>query len=223
MSKKKALVIKHVDFEGPAKLLDYFDHSVWDLQFLNVYSEPIGLHSNDFDLLIIMGGPMSVNDHDDYPWLIKEKEFIASAIDNKVKVLGVCLGAQLIASVLGEPVYLAENKEIGWYPLLLNDGSLQHAFHWHGETFDLPEGAELIAASAACKNQIFKYGKNVLALQCHLELDMETLNGLLKHCKEDLTEEYFVMNEDDIIVGFDVYNRLITSYLTALLSQFLGE
>jgi GMP synthase-like glutamine amidotransferase len=152
---------------------------------------------DDFDWLVVMGGPMSVHDRDRYPWLTAEQRLIAQAIAAGKTVLGICLGAQLIAQALGARVFRAPEREIGWFPiapvaapaghpfadLFLRPGDV---FHWHGETFDLPAGAVPLARSTACANQAFAVGSRVLALQFHLEMTPEGARALIDHCPHDL-------------------------------------
>src|SRR5205823_5670297 len=134
--------------------------------------------------LIFMGGPMSVND--DLPYLRQEQGFIAQAIAGGKPVLGICLGAQLIAGTLGARVYRNPVKEIGWYPIRLEDAAADDClfrelppehivFHWHGETFDLPAAAVPLASSAACRHQAYRVGSNVYGLQFHLEVAPEMI------------------------------------------------
>ena len=129
--------------------------------------------------LIFMGGPMSAND--DLPWLRQELQLISRAVDRRQPVLGVCLGAQLIAKALGSRVYQNAVKEIGWFEIHLTEaaardalfagiGPVETVFHWHGETFDLPPGAQWLAYSEACRNQAFRAGANTYGLQFHLEV-----------------------------------------------------
>ena len=129
--------------------------------------------------LIFMGGPMSAND--DLPWVRQVLQLISRAVERRQPVLGVCLGAQLIAKALGSRVYQNAVKEIGWFEIHLTEaaardalfagiGPVETVFHWHGETFDLPPGAQWLAYSEACRNQAFRAGANTYGLQFHLEV-----------------------------------------------------
>jgi len=163
-----------------------------------------------FDVLIIMGGPMSVHDEDRHRWLLAEKELIRKALDKGKKVIGICLGAQLIAEVLGASVSLNPVAEIGWFPVELNeearalpifkgmDKSIT-PFHWHGETFSLPNQAISIGQSAGCANQGFIWNNQVLALQFHLEITQEGITALIHHCREDLKEGPYVQTAGTMI------------------------
>lgn len=135
----------------------------------------------DFDALLVMGGPMNIYEHVAHPWLVAEKQLIREAIDAGRKVLGICLGSQLIADVLGGPVTRNAHTEIGWFDVTLNAEGRAHpafadwpdrfaAFHWHGDTFAIPPGAQNLMSSQACANQGFAHGEQVLGLQFHLEV-----------------------------------------------------
>ncbi len=142
----------------------------------------------DFDALIIMGGPMGVYDEATLPWLVTEKQFIQQTVAAGKRVLGICLGAQLLAEVLGGRVFKNAYREIGWWPvtrraecagaaLAADFPAEAEVFHWHGDTFTLPQGAQLLASSSACCHQGFVWNQRVLALQFHLEttqLDVQT-------------------------------------------------
>jgi len=164
----------------------------------------------EFDLLIALGGPMSVNDEETLPWLRIEKDLIAGAIAGGKAVLGICLGAQLIASALGARVYSGSEKEIGWFPIFGVEGAggkrdvgdrlgavdglgaaiaggATEVFHWHGETFDLPPGAVRFASSPVTPNQAFRIGERVIGLQFHLETTPESAEALIAHCGDELT------------------------------------
>ena len=139
--------------------------------------------TSDFDLLIILGGRMGAYEEDAYPWLIDEKAFIKRAIAENKYALGVCLGAQILANVLGGIVYPHVHKEIGWWPVYFSpqiEGTLLqglpdmvHLFEFHGDTFKLPAGVKLLASSAGCENQAFMYKDRVLAVQFHPEVSVE--------------------------------------------------
>ncbi len=139
--------------------------------------------TSDFDLLIILGGRMGAYEEDAYPWLIDEKEFIKRAIAENKYVLGVCLGAQILAHVLGGLVHPHVHKEIGWWPVHFSpqiEGTILqglpetvHLFEFHGDTFKLPTGVKLLASSAGCENQAFIYNDRVLAVQFHPEVSVE--------------------------------------------------
>jgi GMP synthase-like glutamine amidotransferase len=184
----------------------------------------------EIDWLIILGGPMSVNDEARYPWLRDEKRFIAKAIDAGTTVIGICLGAQLIASALGSRVYANPQPEIGWFPvekIVKGDvagmaaalPSSMEAFHWHGETFDVPRGARLIARSEACENQAFTISRNVVGLQFHLETTREAAAGMIAECGSDLVPGKYVQSAEEILSSaerFDKINALMARLLDSL-------
>ena len=132
----------------------------------------------EVELLVIMGGPMNIYQHRDHPWLLAEKAFIAEVIAAGRPVLGICLGAQMIADALGGKVFQNAEKEIGWFPIQMLDRAEPFAdfpetltaMHWHGDTFTLPPGARHVAKSAACANQGFVFGDRVVGLQFHIEM-----------------------------------------------------
>ena len=186
------------------------------------------------DLMIIMGGPMNVPDETTHPWLVAEKKFVREAIDQGVAVLGVCLGAQLIADVMGARIFPNEFKEVGWLPIEAVDGGEDSfafpermmAFHWHGDTFDLPDGALRLARSEGCENQAFQLGKNVIGLQFHLETTEETTELMIENCPDDFANGRYVQSVDAMRkatpVNANFANRLvfaILDYLTIKLGQ----
>ena len=190
-------VLQHVPFEGPAAIADWAERRGHPLAVSHIYAgDPLPAPA-DFDRLVIMGGPMSVGDVDAHPWLADEQACIAAAIAAGKSVVGVCLGAQLIAAALGARVYRNAHREIGWFPIQLTqqartldllDGlpAEQTVFHWHGDTFDLPAGAVHLATSDGCANQAFLLDGRVLGLQCHLESTPASVAALCEHGADDL-------------------------------------
>ena len=194
---RKITVLKHVPFEGPAAIADWAESHGHLLQTINLFAGDEFPDLRPEDWLVIMGGPMNVDDEDLYPYLAAEKDFVRQAVENGNTVIGICLGAQLIARSLGASVYPNHDREIGWLPIQLQPGAKQspifsnwpdtiEVFHWHGDTFDLPPGAELIASSNGCINQAFTIGRTVIGLQFHIETTQASAGLLLENCSADL-------------------------------------
>lgn len=141
---------------------------------------------DEFDFLVIMGGPMAVYDEQSHPWLIEEKQLIQKAIKAGKLVLGICLGAQLIAEALGAKVKKLDYEEIGWYPIKwLDSDEHMNVFHLHSDGFEIPKGAQLLASSEAHKNQAFSFDKNIIALQFHVELIRQGFDDIVENCSLD--------------------------------------
>lgn len=161
------------------------------------------------DFAILMGGPMNIYQHRDFPWLVAEKQWLAAAIAQGKRVLGVCLGAQLIADVLGAKVWQNPQKEIGWFPvrMLARPGPLADlperltVFHWHSDRFEIPAGAVRVAESDGCANQGFLVGDRVLALQFHLEVTPETVAEFIAGGERELIPARFVQSPETIRAG----------------------
>ncbi|OHD66476.1 MAG: hypothetical protein A2176_03795 [Spirochaetes bacterium RBG_13_51_14] len=202
--------LQHVSFEGPA-YLETIARELGAIFTGTMLHEGQRLpEKTDFDLLAVMGGPMGVYDEKKYPWLIDEKIFIEKSIRAGTRIIGICLGAQLIAEVMGALVYRNSCREIGWFTVQLNADArttsagraLPHvffAFHWHSDTFDIPRGAVRIAESAACKNQGFIYQEQVVGLQFHLESTAESVRELYKNCGGELDGTRFVQQPVEIL------------------------
>ena len=165
---------------------------------------------DDIDWLVIMGGPMNVHEEEKYPWLEAEKKFIKDAISRGKKVIGVCLGAQLIANVLGAEVVKNEFKEIGWFPVQKTDVVLPEifddlpaqamVFHWHGDTFNIPDGAVRVLESSACENQAFTFNKGkVIGLQFHMEVTNDGIVRIIEQCSDDITLGKYVHAKPELI------------------------
>lgn len=191
-------VLQHTSFEGPANIELWARAKGHTIARSYLFDEPPKFPQlANFDALVVMGGPMSANDEKTFPWLTAEKKLIESAITAKKKVLGVCLGAQLVAQALGASVVPHKYKEIGWFPIETTNGKAPFSdvipspllvFHWHGETFNLPKGAKAIARSPVCENQAFLWEDNVLGIQFHLEVQPEHVRDFVAHCRKELTE-----------------------------------
>lgn len=201
----KVHVLQHVSFEGLGSIAPWLEARNAEISYSRFFEPaPPQLPSlDDTDLVIALGGPMSVNDERSYPWLAPEKSFLRRTMGRHVPLLGICLGAQLIASALGASVRPNPEREIGWFSIHSVDSDRPafrfpanaRVFHWHGETFDLPEGAIHLARSAACEHQAFQIGANVIGLQFHLETTSETLDTLIRHSRNELVDGPFVQPE----------------------------
>lgn len=226
----KVQFFQHVPFEGLGSIEEWITERSHSLNTTRFYKGDKLPSLEDVDCLIVMGGPMSVNDEKEYPWLKQEKQFIHQAIEKGKTVIGICLGAQLIANVLGAKVYPNKEKEIGWFPIsftadakrlkALNKLTSDYTvFHWHGDTFDLPKGAAHLAFSEACKNQAFSYHKNVLGLQFHLETTKDSLSQMIKHGKNELVTEKYIQSEKEILAQQDLFLSVNKKVLFALLDE----
>ena len=216
----KITVLQHVPFEGIALIADWGYQHGHTFSICRLWQEKILLPTpKDVEMLVIMGGPMSVSNegaHTDYPnyysGLQREKEFIKEVIDQRKHVLGICLGCQLIASALGARTYPNSVKEIGWFPITICNEALGQpllfdldatlkAFHWHSDTFDLPQGASLLMSSVACRNQAFVVKDRVLGLQFHLEMTKDSIKNIIANCKSDINQSKTIQSEDELLAG----------------------
>ena len=188
----KLLVLQHVAHELLGTLNPLLKRAGFRIRYVNFARHPDAQPSLDgYDGLIVLGGPMSVNDADRLPHLTTELKLIEDAMRRDVPVLGICLGAQLIAKTLGAEVYRNSEKEIGWYdvsptddasgdPLLLPLQKSEKIFQWHGETFDMPRSARHLAYSFLCANQAYRYGAKVYGFQFHMEVDEPMIHRWLR-------------------------------------------
>jgi GMP synthase (glutamine-hydrolysing) len=223
----RVLILKNVSTEGPGTIENYLqekgiEYFVVDLQ---KGSFPAG---RDVDALILMGGPMSVNEANVYPYIAREIELARDFMNRGKKVLGICLGAQIMAKALGAQVYPGPEKEIGWYDIELQEEGVRDplmkelaeepdggdfrrkfkVFHWHGETFDLPRGAAWLAKSALYPHQAFRYGSAAYALQFHIEVRREMVYEWLKNEPVDMAR---IAIETESFYN-DYYGRALNFY-----------
>ncbi len=203
--------LQHVPFEGLGSIAAWAEERGHLLTSTRFWAGDRLPYPDDVQLLVIMGGPMGVYDEADYPWLRDEKAFIRAVADTGAAILGVCLGAQLLAEVFGAKVFKNKEKEIGWYSLACADSGPAwlltlfagetEVLHWHGDTFDIPAGGTRFCSSAACVNQGFIIGDRIIGLQFHLEMSRQDLAGLIENCRHELIEGRWIQGEGDLLGG----------------------
>ena len=227
----KVHFLQHMSFEGPGRLLNFFEPR-HDVSICHVYGNDPLPAVDDFDWLIIMGGSMGVHDEKLFPWMRAEKKLIHAAIAAEKRVLGICLGAQLIADVLGATVSRNRHREIGWFPVFRSPELEKTAlasvfapafevFQWHGDTFSIPKGASAIGSSAACDNQGFIIDERIVALQFHLEATPAIISGLIRHMGADIDGSRFVQDIPRIR-GTQIQFERLHEQLGALLRTLSG-
>lgn len=203
-------IFLHVHFEGPGCIEDWIKLHGHQATVTRWYEHPAVPDMTNTSLLIVMGGPMGIYDEKDHPWLKAEKTCIDTVISAGKPVLGICLGAQLIAGVLGAKVYANTCKEIGWFPVTFSTGHIpaalaallpeqQTVFHWHGDTFNLPENAVCFASTPATTNQAFLYGNRVIGLQYHFEVTPSSMEAMVLHGRHELITDTYVQDAGTIL------------------------
>lgn len=206
----KIHILQHVHFEGPGYIFDWAkenNHSLSFTKFYEAFALPL---PTEIDFLVILGGPMSIDEESKYSWLIGEKGYISEMINKGKKVLGICFGSQLIADALGSDVFNNSEKEIGWFPIKKNPNTTNNwvkslpddlvAFHWHRQTYNLPDGCEILFSSQTTNIQGFSFKNKVYALQLHLEIRQVDLKEMVKIMHQDLTEgERYVHTANEIM------------------------
>lgn len=201
---------QHVPFEGIGSMANDFAARNFSVTTTHWYDNETAPDSHTFDALIVMGGPMGIYDEAIYPWLAAEKNAIKDTIAAGKIVLGICLGAQLVADVLGGKVTRNAHKEIGWFPLNIQPVAVDHpiahilakypqVFHWHGDTFAIPSGAIHIASSQGCANQAYVYNEKVYGFQFHLETTPASAKALIENCAEDIDGTHFTQSAQTML------------------------
>lgn len=217
---------QQVPFEAPGRIAAWAAEHHHPLATTHLYDNGTPPSPDDYDWLVVMGGPMCANDEANHPWLTTEMGAIEAALGAGKTVVGICLGAQLIARVMGARVYPNPTPEIGWFDVTLTSAALDHALtddlpesftplHWHHDTFDLPSGAVRLARSEACPNQMYAVGTNVVGIQFHLEMTEEVVTALADHTG-DLTAAASVQTRDEILGeiarlhgGYDILDSIL--------------
>jgi GMP synthase-like glutamine amidotransferase len=222
--------LQHVPFEGLASIEQWVTRHGNIISATKFYNGDTLPPVDDLDWVIVMGGPMNIYEDDKYPWLNSEKHFIEAAIEKNKVVIGICLGSQLIADVLGSKVYKGQEKEIGWYPITMTPEAQNYpvfaaipqsmnVFHWHGDTFDLPSDAVRLAYSEACANQAFIYGDKVLGLQFHLESTKESVHQIIENCASELVTGKYIQKPEEMLARDGDFKK-INSFMSKILDYF---
>jgi len=223
--------IQHVAFEGLGSIATSLEKRGYDITATRMYEKIEFPNIDTIDLLIVMGGPMSVHDEHEFAWLASEKAFIHRCIQQNIPILGVCLGAQLLAHCMGASIYQGKQKEIGWFPIQATTTAPSQSFvfpesievfHWHGETFDLPYGTRLLAQSQACKHQAFQFGERVIGLQFHLETTPESALSIVQHCNDELIHAPYIQNAKTILSASPETYRRIHQLMDEILDYLTG-
>lgn len=222
--------LQHADFEDLGCMAPWLAARGHRVTQTRLYAGETLPSHDAFDWLIVMGGPMNIYEYDAHPWLCAEKQLISEAITANKRVLGICLGSQLIADVLGGKVTRNAHTEIGWFPIELSDKGRHssllkdfppsfNVFHWHGDTFAIPPGAQHLASSAACANQAFSYGERVIGLQFHPEVTASNVRDWLAH--EAVAPAAYVQTPEQMLGDIPRYaaiNRLMLRLMEQLVS-----
>lgn len=227
------LIIKNIITEGPGTIEVFLKEEDIPFSIVELDSGETPPHLEKFDTLVVMGGPMGIYEMDKYPHIMIASRTIREAINRDMKVLGICLGSQMIAHCLGAEVYPGPEKEIGWYHIELTGEGLKDTlmrrlaihprvgdfwrkfkvFHWHGDTFNVPPGAVLLASSQLYKNQAFRYGDKIYGFQFHIEITKDMLLEWFK----DSHEMHHVMGETEKI--YDEYTGRAMNFYKAFFKR----
>jgi GMP synthase (glutamine-hydrolysing) len=206
--------IRHEPFEGLACIENWIFLNKHKLSYTYTFLNQSFPDDYSFDLIIIMGGTATLYNSLNEPWFLEETEFLENCIKNKKKVLGICLGSQILATILGSKVYQGKAKEIGWFPVKFNlSDNLNlpflpegiETFHWHGDTFDIPDGAIKLASSKITPNQGFIFDDRVFALQFHPEMTNSSLKKIIKAAGKELEQKGdFIHSAEQILSRMDL-------------------
>lgn len=223
--------LQHVPFEDLGSILTWANKQGCSVTSTHLYNHEDLPAQSDFDWLVVMGGPMNIYQEDKYPWLATEKQFIRDAIGSGKVVIGICLGAQLIADVIGGKVTKNPYIEIGWFKIRLKDETRSSplfsflpeepmVFHWHGDTFStLPDDAVPLAENDACPHQAFRYKERVFGFQFHMESTRRTIESLVNNCSEEMVPGDFVQTPEELLSNLEYIeqaNEWMDMFLTQL-------
>jgi len=220
--------IIHAEFEDLGVIEQWADQKGIDISKTHLAEGELLPKLETFDVLITMGGPQSPRYPDKFPYLLAEIQFIQACIKANKWVIGFCLGAQLIAEALGETTQKSPEREIGIFPihltpegqsdpLLLGFPESLPVMHWHGDMFRIPEGADLLAYSEGCPQQILRYSDRVYGFQCHFEMDHKSVERIIANCPKDIYPTRFTQSKDAMLQGsFEGFNQQMMIMLDRL-------
>lgn len=218
------LIIKHIDIEGPGTLGDFLDKKNIPYKIIELGAgEVLPSELKGIDAVIVLGGPMNVDEESKYAFLKPENTFIQHVLNHKIPYLGICLGSQLLAKAAGAKVIKSPVKEIGWYTIRLTEHGLKDPlfkgfneedaiYHWHGDMFQIPDEGQLLATAEGCPHQALKVGKNAYGLQFHVEI---TEKSIKEWCDE------YVENADAMIKDYWTYKKAFDAQANRLYQNFV--
>ena len=225
------LVLQHIDCEDLGTIEQAMIHRGISYRYVRLFDgDPLPEDIKNYSGLIILGGPMNVYEEDVYPYLKGEDILIKEAVKRRIPVLGICLGGQLIAKATGAKVNKGTKKEIGWYDLLLTPGGKADkvfknsperltVFQWHGDTFDIPSDATLLAGSVLFPNQAFRIGDNIYGLQFHLEVTQKMISRWINEYKDELSSLDYI-DPEKIIKDTDKYIKTLSQHAELFYNRF---
>ncbi|MBI4358723.1 MAG: gamma-glutamyl-gamma-aminobutyrate hydrolase family protein [Candidatus Omnitrophica bacterium] len=231
----KVLVFRHIAHEGLGTLEAFLKRSNVSIEYRDLFrSDAVRESPQGYDFVISMGGPMNVDETERYPFLLCERKLILKAVQTGIPVLGICLGAQMIARALGAPVYRGSQKEIGWYPIELSReaeqdpvfGTLEDrrpvVFQWHGDTFDLPQGAVRLASSDLYPNQAFRFGHSY-GLQFHIEMTREMILDWCSKGEDELRSRGLLISKETVRQEIENYESRLRSLSDHIYAEFFTK
>lgn len=232
--KKQVWAIQHIGYEDLGSFEPVLKERGFEIKyFCSRYVDYKKLFASDPDLLIVLGGPMSVHDLERHPWIAHEQKFIEERIALDKPLMGICFGAQITAQALGAKSYEGkQGKEIGWSKITVNedgkktpfrhlDGEFTHMMHWHGNTFDLPDGAVLLASSDKYHKQAYTYGDRIFCMQCHPEVTEKKLRLWYSSGKSEIEEVGSTVEK--LQKDAHAYNEKLSQQAALFLNEWLDE
>ena len=229
----KFTIFQHVPYESPGYILDWIIENGHSIEEVSLYDHPKFPAVKSTENLIVMGGPMNIYDDDEFSWLPDERDFIKQVIQRGTRVLGICLGAQFITDAMGAEVFRNKYTEVGWFGVEVIEDNLPDQFkgifpkrfktmHWHGDTFNLPEGMHAFISSEATENQGF-VTEQVAAFQFHMEMTPEGLISLIEHNQTLFEEDFLFVQKPGEMLHMDEVHESNRKILFRFLDAFFEQ